>query len=224
MATLSLSSFSSESLPLGWGVAEVSFWRRRDEWEDSRIEIIHLSSKERYRYQPLFQIAMTCALLFAGLFLYFPFYLVVLHLRAIFVPSFAIGRSISELVKKRTAALAWDFFRSFGRAFSLLLKEIATIAKTPICFVGLQCAALLGVASPLLGRRYFGKIERWMHETDPRTDFRNPGIGEEELLGLFFRSFIEESPPLSFYLGLCMQSLGKTTDPHVTRVTLLEPN
>src|SRR5579872_6145309 len=52
-----------EPLPFGWRNAEVTF-RHRDGYTETRIEIIHLKTEDRYIQEPLLLISLKCLALF----------------------------------------------------------------------------------------------------------------------------------------------------------------
>lgn len=179
-----------EKLPLGWVTAEVTY-KHRDGALSSRYEMLDvrrdpMKKATRYLHRSMHEIAVTCStLFFIGLPLYFLVYTAFQFVRTPIV-------SIVNLS---------------GKAF---LKQIWAIARIPIYFIGLECAALYGICNPLEGRAFFGVLESALHDGKGRRD----AIQYQK--GNFLQSSLTELDcKTACFVGFCLQPIGKMDDPHI---------
>lgn len=205
-----------QKLPSGWATADVTFSHRNGSLE-TRREIIELATGKRFLQEPVLNISIKCALIFFGSFLYAPLYLSTLALRGALLPMAIVAKHVSYFVKDPSRATAAGIGRALMKGPYALLKEIWHIVKIPLYVIGLQAAALQGIIHPLEGRKNFGELESRMHQANHYRDFRNPRFNDQNFLRLLLESLTEEEPSMTFFLGLCMQSLGKITDPHIVQ-------
>ncbi len=185
-----------ETLPTGWGYAEVTIRHGNGDVSAPRLEVIDLRSQSFYPPDSMTVIACKCAALFwIGIPLYMGAY-TIFHLLRL---PLATIRNLSPKV---------------------FYKELWKLVQIPFYLIALEFAALYGLFKPLEGRILIGRIENSLHDGKGRqSDCRKK---ELPLLPLMY-SFIEKENKHPFYLAFCMQSLGRKGDPHIVDATLL-PN
>jgi len=184
-----------EALPPGWTNAEVTFVRK-DGKEKTRFEILDIRSQAsvstRYPQQPLRMIAFKCFGLYLGHLLYFLLYTAI-HL---------IRLPVVTIVNVSPIACA---------------KQIWKLARIPFYFIGLQFAALYAIFRPLEGGALFSDWESQLHDGKSRKSDIRYG-NDPPFMKLCWETLSLKENPQTFFMGFCLQPIGRTDDPHLIRV------
>lgn len=179
--------FRIQSLPEGWANAKVAV-THTDGRVEHRIEIIDTHTQLRYMNEPLLLISAKCVALFL-----------------LVLPSYFLFYTAFHLIRLPVVTLV-------NLSPTALLVQIWKIARIPIFLIGLECAALYGLLNPLEGRALFGIIESMLHDgKNLRHAERDLGISPK----VVWENLSAKENKTSLFVGLCMQPIGKTTDPHI---------
>ncbi len=192
-----------ENLPKGWANAKVQFKRSNGKPVD-RIEILDLRSLKskfpsevldlkskpcpRYPQEPMAMIAFKCF----GLFL-------------IVLPIYFLIYTSVHLIRLPIVA-------AMNCSPTAFAKQIWTLVRIPYYWIALECAALYGIFRPLEGRALFGKLERDLHGGKNRRDAVQYLKELSPFQKLCWNTLSLKEDPQTFFVGFCMQPIGKTND------------
>lgn len=214
-----------EPLPKNWITAKVRF-RHRDGREDQNLQIIDLKSETRYLHEPLKMTAYKCFQLVFGIPFYFLAYTAWNLLRIPMTTGTVLGDGLGETLRsRRCSEVMQHLYTTAKSAIKTLASGIKTIVIAPFYLIQMFFGALIGVFSPLQGRKILGS-EIQLHQKTTRDDFlRHPPLGDsgKAQLQTIWQSLTQEDCPATVFVAYCMQPLGKTTDPHIISIQQVLP-
>lgn len=187
-------NYPLEALPEGWANVKVIF-RHRNGQVEKRIEILDLSDQKRYIQEPMAMIAFKCF----GLFI-------------IVAPLYFLAYTLVQLIRLPIVPLV-------NLSPTAFLKGIWDIVRIPFYFIALECASLYGIFKPLEGRALFGKFESDLH--DGKTRRESEQYQKKSLPVPYWEALSSVENQTSFFIGYCMQPIGKTDDLHVISFEIL---
>lgn len=186
-------TYPVEKLPKGWETSEVVFRHANGAESSPRYEIIHIETQNRYLHEPMRTTACKCLALFlVGLPLYFLTY------------------TAYQLIRTPIVSLVHLSPTAF-------LNQIWAIARIPLYFIGLEFAALYGIFYPIAARALFAEVESQFH--DGKGLHQSIQYQKEiSCKSCCCNSLIDRDYSFAWFAGVCMQPIGKTTDPHIISV------
>ena len=177
-----------EVLPNGWANVRVAF-SHKDGRVERRIEIMELFSGVRYLQEPMAMVAFKCLGLFLAV-----------------LPAYFIVYTLVHLIRLPLATLV-------NLSPTTFFKQIWKIARIPFYFIALEYAALYGAFNPMEGRALFGKYESDLHDGKTRREAEQ--YKKESEASTVWDAIASIDNKTSFFIGYCMQPIGKTSDPHI---------
>jgi len=148
---------------------------------EEKVVIVDLATHLRYVSEPMFVIAVKCALLFSvGLPIYFLCY------------------TVFHLIRLPVVTLANFSLKAFA-------KQLWKIVRIPFYFIALELASFYGVFKPLEGRALFAGLENWLHDQKGRS----AQIKDKE--PSCSRHLMVEDDSTTVFIGFCMQPVCQSS-------------
>ena len=110
-----------------------------------------------------------------------------------------------------------------------IAKDIAKIATYPLCMIGMQCAAIAGIISPLDGRVFTCILEEtWDQDIHKRFSHGGITLVPKKVMEFLSRTKRAQAKKIDksilFYVAPCMQSQQTWKEKNIYRILFLDYN
>jgi len=196
-----------------WCTAKVCF--KSGKWNKFRIEIINKRTEMRYLCEETSNTSMKGGLLAT---MGIPFYTVANvagHvIRAVILFFSLLSKSIIDLLLDFSFSSAKRLVVNLTYTLpSVILQTIWSIAKAPICAIGMEFCAICVIVSPLTWRAHLGDVERFWRGTDRLHNLC--GGDEKKEMDRFSDFFTNPDSQVGVFLAYCFQPWGSLKDSNI---------